>query len=245
MSQQMAEEIRRAGRPSLDDLAKKFNLVLGDPAPLEAGQTIPEVGASPEITDTVFRLRAGDVSSPIRTDRGYVVLAAKQVIPAHAGTLAEVRERVMADYRAEQATARAKELATDLASRSKSANDLAAPAKALGFEAKTSDLIARDAAVPDVGSASQIGAAFSLPVGQTGDPVFLGANWVIFRVLEHQAANTNDLAAQRKDITDQLLQNRRQMAYDAFRTSLENRLKSEGKLVYNAENLKRLTTSSL
>jgi peptidyl-prolyl cis-trans isomerase D len=244
-SQQMAEEIRRAGRPSLDDLAKKFNLMVGDPAPLEAGQAIPEVGASPEITDTVFRLRAGDVSSPIRTDRGYVVLAAKQVIPAHAGTLAEVRERVMADYRAEQATARAKELATDLGSRSKSANDLAGPAKALGFEAKTSDLIARDAAVPDVGSASQVGAAFGLPVGQTGDPVFLGANWVIFRVLEHQAANTNDLAAQRKDITDQLLQNRRQMAYDAFRTSLENRLKSEGKLVYNAENLKRLTTSSL
>ena len=245
VSQQMAEEIRRAGRPSLDDLAKKFNLVLGEPAPLEAGQTIPEVGASPEITDTVFRLRAGDVSSPIRTDRGFVVIASKQVIPSHPGLLQEVRERVMTDYRAEQATARAKELAMELGDRSKSANDLVGPAKTLGLEAKTSDLIARDSAVPDVGSASQIGAAFSLPAGQTGDPVFLGANWVIFRVLEHQAPNPADLTTQRKDITDQLLQTRRQMAYDAFRTSLENRLKGEGKLVYNAENLKRLSTSSL
>jgi len=108
-------KIRRAGRPSLDDLAKKFNLIVGDPAPLEAGQTIPEVGASPEIPDTVFRLRAGDVSAPIRTDRGFVVIAAKETLPAHPGTLAEVRERVMADYRAEQSTVRAKSIAEDLA----------------------------------------------------------------------------------------------------------------------------------
>ena len=244
-SQQLAEEIRRAGRPSLDDLAKKFNLIVGDPAPLEAGQTIPEVGASPEIPDTVFRLRAGDVSAPIRTDRGFVVIAAKQTLPAHPGTLAEVRDRVMADYRAEQATARAKSTAEDLARRAKAATDLVAPAKALGLEAKTSELVARGSAITDVGSASQIGAAFTLPVGQTADPVFLGANWVIFRVLDHQAPNMADLPNQRKDITDQMLQTRRQLAYDAFRTALENRLKSEGKLQYNNENMRRLTSSSL
>jgi peptidyl-prolyl cis-trans isomerase D len=244
-STQLAEEIRRAGRPSLDDLAKKFNLVLGEPAPLEAGQTIPEAGASPEIADTVFRLRPGDVSSPIRTDRGFVVIAAKQTLPSHPGTLAEVRERVMTDYRGEQAVARAKTMAADLATRGKTASDLAGPAKALGLEAKTSDLIARGASINDVGSASLIAPAFTLAAGQTGEPVFLGANWVIFRVLDHQASNPADLSAQRKDITDQMLQTRRQMAYDAFRTSLENRLKSEGKLVYNAVNLKQLTNATL
>lgn len=244
-SQQLAEEIRRAGRPSLDDLAKKFNLIVGEPAPLEAGQTIPEVGNSPEIADTVFRLRPGDVSAPIRTDRGFVVIAGNQTLPSHPGTLAEVRDRVMADYRAEQAVSLAKSTAEDLAKRAKTANDLAGPAKALGLDAKTSDLIARGAAIADVGSASQLGAAFTLPAGQTGDPIFLGANWVVFRVIEHQAPNAADLPAQRKDITDQLLQTRRQMAYDAFRTSLEDRLKSEGKLEYNADNLRRLTNSSL
>jgi hypothetical protein len=96
-----------------------------------------------------------------------------------------------------------------------------------------------------VGSASQLGAAFTLPAGQTGEPVFLGANWVIFRVLEHQTPNMADLQTQRKEITDQMLQTRRQMAYEAFRTSLENRLKAEGKLEYNDENLRRLTNSSL
>ena len=244
-SQQIAEEIRRAGRPSLDDLAKKFNLIVGDPAPIEAGQTVPDVGASPELADTVFRLRPGDVSAPIRTDRGFVVIAAKETLPTHPGTLAEVRERVMTDYRAERATALAKSTAEDLARRAKAANDLAGPAKALGLEAKTSELIARGTAIADVGTASQLGAAFSLPAGQTADPVFLGANWVIFRVLEHQAPNMADLPNQSKDITQQMLQTRRQMAYEAFRTSLENRLKNEGKLEYNDANMRRLTNSAL
>ncbi len=244
-AEQIAEEIRRTGRPSLDDLAKKYNLILGDPAPLEAGQTIPEAGTSPEIADTVFRLRPGDVSAPIRTDRGYAIIAAKETLPAHPGTLAEVRERVMADYRSEQGTALAKSTAEDLARRAKAANDLVVPARNLGLEAKTSELVARGTAVPDVGPASQLGAAFTVPVGQAGDPVFLGANWVVFRVLEHQAPNMADLPSQRKEITDQMLQTRRQVAYEAFRTSLENRLKSQGELVYNNDNLRRLTSSTL
>lgn len=244
-SLQMAEDIRRAGRPSLDDLAEKYNLIVGDPPPVEAGQTLPDVGASPEIADTLFRLRPGDVSAPIRTDRGYVVIAAQEIQPAHPGTLAEVRERVMTDYRSEQAAALAKSTAEDLASRAKAANDLAAPARALGLQALTSDLVARGTAITDIGSASQLAGAFSLPVGQTADPVFLGANWVIFRVLEHQAPNEADLPNQRQEITEQMLQSRRQMAFDAFRTSLENRLKSEGELVYNDANLRRLTNASL
>jgi len=244
-SQQIAEEIRRAGRPSLDDLAKKFNLILGDPAPLEAGQTIPEVGASPEIADTLFRLRPGDVSAPIRTDRGFVVISVKEILPAHPGTLAEVHERVLTDYRREQATGLAKSRAEDLAKRAKAANDLVGPAKALSLEAKTSDLVARGTAIPDVGTASQADIAFTLPIGQTGDPVLLGTNWLVFRVLEHQAANPDDLSKQRQDITQQMLQTRREMAYDAFRTSLENRLRSEGKLTYNDENMRRLASSSL
>jgi peptidyl-prolyl cis-trans isomerase D len=244
-SQQMAEEIRRTGRPSLDDLAKKFNLIVGDPPPIEAGQTLPDVGASPEIADTLFRLRPGDVSAPIRTDRGFVVISAKETLPSHPGTLAEVRERVMTDYRSEQTTALAKSTAEDLARRSKAGSDLVGPARALGLEAKTSELVARGTAIADVGLASQLGAAFTLPVGQTADPVFLGANWVIFRVLEHQASNTADLPNQRKEISDTMLQARRQMAYEAFRTSLENRLRSEGRLVYNQDNLRRLNNSTL
>ena len=83
ISEQMAEEIRRSGRVPLEDLTKKYDLKLGETQPLEANQPIPEVGNAPEIADTIFRMRAGDESAPIHTDKGYVVLSVKNVQAAH------------------------------------------------------------------------------------------------------------------------------------------------------------------
>jgi hypothetical protein len=174
-----------------------------------------------------------------------LVISLTDAFPSHPGTLEEVRERVFTDYRGEQAVALAKSRAEQLAQRAKTGDDLAAAARALGFEAQTSDLVARSDSIPDVGSASQLALAFSAALGQSGDAVFLGANWAVFRVLEHQPANPSDLSAQRQAISEQVLQSKREMAYEAFKSSLETRLRSEGKLVFNEDNLQRLINSTL
>ncbi len=244
LSGQIAAELRRSGRVSVDDLAKKFNLKLGQTPPLDANQPILDVGNSAELTETIFRLRPGDDSAPIRTDKGYVVISVKEDQPAHSATLAEVRDRVLADYRHEKATDMAKSRAEELAKRAKSGEDLEKAAKALGLEAKTSDLFSRTGSVADLGGAAQLGPAFSLPVGQTSDAVSFGANWAVYRMLEKQLANPADLAKQQQDIQQQLLDARRTMAFEAFRTALDNRMKQQGKLRVNAENLKRITAPS-
>jgi peptidyl-prolyl cis-trans isomerase D len=244
ISGQISAEIRRSGRVSIDDLAKKFNLKLGQTPPLQANQPIPEVGNSPELAETVFRLRPGDDSSPIHTDRGYIVISVKEDQPAHPATLAEVRDRVLADYRHEKATDLAKSRAEELAKRAKTGEDLAKAAKELGLEAKTSDLFSRTGSVSDLGGAAQLGPAFTLSVGQTTDAVSLGVNWAVYRVLDRQEANRADLAKQQQDIQQQVLGARRTMAFEAFRTALDKRIRQEGKLKMNAENLRRITTPS-
>ena len=244
LSGQISAEIRRSGRVSIDDLAKKFNLKFGQTPPLEANRAIVEVGNSPELTETIFRLRPGDDSAAIRTDKGYVVISVKEDQPAHPATLAEVRDRALADYRREKAADLAKSRAEELARRAKSGEDLAKAAKALGLEAKTSDLFSRTGSIRDLGGAAQLGPAFSLAAGQTSDAVSLGANWAVYRVLERQPANPADLAKQQQDIQQQLLDARRTMAFEAFRTALDNRMRQEGKFKLNVENLKRITTSS-
>ena len=83
-------------------------MTIGETQPLEAGATIPEVGNSPEIADDIFRLRPGDDSPPIQTDKGYVVLTLKDVQAAHPGTLAEVHDKVLADYRRDKSVELAK-----------------------------------------------------------------------------------------------------------------------------------------
>ena len=245
ISDQIASDIRSSGRVPLDDLAKKYGMTIGETPSIEAGATIPEIGNSPEIADDIFRLRQGDDSAPIQTDKGYVVLSITNVQAAHPGTLAEVHDKVLADYRREKAVELAKTNATDLARRAKAGEDLDKTAKSLGLDAKMSELLARIATVPDVGPMSQLTSAFTLMNGQTADPIFLGANWVVYRVVDHQQPNPADLTGKTKDdIEQQLLDGKREMAFEAFRTSLDARMKQSGELRINADNLKLIENAN-
>ncbi len=241
ISSQIADEIRRGGRVPLEDLAKKFSLTTGEAKQVEANQPLLEIGNAPGLLDLVFRQRPGDVSAPIHTDRGYVVLSVKDIQPTHPATLAEVRDRVGSDYRHEKAVELVRTRAEELAKRAKSGENFASAAKALGFEMKTSDPVSQTGSIPEVGSAKQLTAAFNLPVGQAGDALSLGANWLVYRVGQHDPVSQDEFGKQKTKIEDQVLQQKRQTAYDLFRTTLKTRLQQEGKLHFNAENLKRLT----
>jgi peptidyl-prolyl cis-trans isomerase D len=244
VSNQIAEEIRRGGRVPLEELAKKFTLTTGEAKQVEVNQPLPEVGNAPGLLDGIFRQRAGDVSAPIHTDRGIAVFSVKDIQPTHPATLAEVHDRVASDYRHEKAVDLAKTRAEELAKRAKSGENFASAAKALGFEMKTSDPVAQTGAIPDAGSAKQFLPAFSMPVGQTGDAVSLGSNWLVYRVAQHDPVSQDEFEKQKSKIELQVLGEKRQTAFDLFRTALKKRLQQEGKLQYNAENLKRLTNPS-
>jgi peptidyl-prolyl cis-trans isomerase D len=242
-SEQIANDIRSAGKVPLADLAKKYDMTLGESQPLEAKDPIPAVGTSPEIDDTVFRLRVGDESAPIHTDRGYVVLSLKDIQPAHAATLAEAHDMVLSDYRREKAVELAKTDANELENQAKSGQDLDKAAKSMGFSVQMSDLVARGASIPDLGNTSQIQSAFTLPEGQAGPAVFLGTNWVVYKVVQHQQPDMNDLPKQRDEIAQQLLTTKRDMAFEAFHSALDARMKQDGKLHINEDTLKQVSSA--
>ncbi len=242
LSSQIAEEIRRSGRIPIDDLAKKYNMTSGEAKLVEANQPLPELGNSPAIMDNLFHLRQGDLSSPIHTDKGYIVLSVKDIQPAHPGTLPEVHDQVAGDFRREKAQELAKTRADELAKRAKSGENFAATAKTLGFDVKTSDPVAETGSISDAGSAKQFSAAFTMQVGQVGDPVSVGPNWIVYHVAEHDPFSQDDFQKQQSKYEEQVLQQKRQVAYDLFLSALKSRLQQEGKLRINQENLKHLTT---
>jgi len=104
--------------------------------------------------------------------------------------------------------------------------------------------VARAGSIPDIGSARQISAAFDMPVGQVSAPAETGTNWFVYRVLSHEAPNPADLATQRSEIQQQLVQTKANAAFDAFHTALIDRLKREGKLTIHSDVVNRLTSSS-
>jgi peptidyl-prolyl cis-trans isomerase D len=239
---QLSAAIRKSNKVSLDDLAKQFHLTVGETRPVSATDPLLELGNSQDAKDAIFRLRTGELSLPVRTDRGYVVLSVKGIQTAHPGTLEEVRDRVLDDLKREKSTELARSKAEELNKRAKGGEKFDAAAKALGLESKTSEAIARNGSLPGVASGKQLAAAFNLKPGDVAAPLSLGQNWLIFRVAERQEPNPDDFEKQKKELAAEVLQNKRNLAFEAFRSSLESRLKQEGKLRLMPDKLKTFGT---
>jgi hypothetical protein len=60
----------------------------------------------------------------------------------------------------------------------------------------------------------------------------------VYRVAEKVEPNPDDFEKQKKDLTDQVLQDKRSLAFQTFRTALEDRLKKEGKLTIYQDKMK-------
>ena len=74
--------------------------------------------------------------------------------------------------------------------------------------------------------------------GEVGAPVSIGSGWVAYTLVEKQEANQADFDKQKKEITDSLLQTKKGLAFEAFRTALDARLKKAGTLKTMPEKLK-------
>jgi peptidyl-prolyl cis-trans isomerase D len=241
---QISAAIRKSNKTSLDDLAKQYSLVVGETRPVGATDPLLELGNSTDVKDAIFRLRAGELSLPIRTDRGYVVLSLKSVLPAHPATVEEVRDKIIAELKREKAAELARNKSEELIRRARAGEKFDTVAKALGLEPKTSDLLARDGSIPAAASGKQLSPAFNLKSGGVGAPLNLGQNWLVYRVAEKLEPNLGDFEKQKKELTESVLQSKRSLAFEAFRTALEERLKQEGKLKLMPEKLKSFGTST-
>jgi len=238
----LSAAIRQSNKISLDDLAKQYHLTVNETRPIAATDPLLELANSQEAKDAIFRLRLDEVSLPVRTDRGYVVLAVKSSQPAHQGSLEEVRDRVVTDLKREKSTDIARSKAEELIKRVKGGEKFDAAARALGLEPKMSDLIARDGSIPGAASGKQVSAAFNLKAGDTASPLSLGQNWLVYHVAEKTEANPADFDKQKKQLTDELLQSKRNLAFEAFQKSLDDRMKQEGKLKLMPDKLKSFGT---
>jgi peptidyl-prolyl cis-trans isomerase D len=244
ISAQMASAVRQSNRQSLDDLAKKFNLHLGETPLVSVTDPIGDLGNTPELHQVLFELRPGELSQPLQLPQGFVILTPKDVQPAHQGTLAEVRDRVLADYQQEKSIELARTKAEDLAKRVQGGESFDQAAKALGISVVASEPFARTGSVQNLGAAKLLESAFGMKIGEVSAPTQISGNWLVYRVAAHDAPNPEDLAKQSDQIKQQLLQSKQAAAFEAFRIALEDRLKQEGKLVINADAMKRLTGSS-
>lgn len=244
ISDKMTAAVRQANQQSIDTIAKEFKLQTGETPPVSVTDSVGDLGNESALQEALFSLHPGELSQPISIKRGYVILSVDKISPAHQGTLAEVHDRVLADYRKEKAQTLAQQRAEELAKEVKAGAAFEKAAKSLGLDAKTTDPITRTSQIADLGPAKQLEQAFDMSEGHLGAPALLSGNWVVYQVKSKQGVNPADFAKAKADLEKQILQDKQQAAFEAFHDALQKRYEQEGKLAFNAENLKLLTSQS-
>jgi peptidyl-prolyl cis-trans isomerase D len=244
ISDKLTAAVLKSNQQGIDEIAKKFNLQTGETPLVSVTDPVGDLGAEPALQEALFSLHQGELSQPISIKRGYVILSVDKVVPAHQGTFAEVRDRVLADYRKEKAQDLAEQKAKELAKEIRSGETFDKAAKALALDAKTTDPITRTSQIGELGPAKELNAAFDMPLGQAGGPVLLGGSWVVYQVKAKQGINPADFAKAKDGLRKQILQDKQRAAFEAFHDALQKRYEQEGKLAFNAANLKLLTEQS-
>ncbi|MEW5983383.1 MAG: peptidyl-prolyl cis-trans isomerase [Acidobacteriota bacterium] len=186
------------------------------------------LGASPQVTNELFDLADGEPSGAFRVARGYAYAVVTGRLEPSLPTLEDVKDRVRDDVAKEKASALAQQRAQSLAATLKTAADFAAAAKKAGVEAKTSELVARGTALPDVGLNAEVeSAVFSMKVGELSDPIVTLDGTTIVKVLERQDVTPEQLQVSREAVKQDLLLQRRNQFMAAYMTKAKQRMRIE------------------
>jgi len=201
----------------LDRIAKERGYQLTETGLILASDPIQGVGPQPELSGRLFGMKEGEVTPAMRVATGWVFAAVTGRQDAYVPALDEVKARVTDDVKLEKAAELAKQRASAIANELKQAKDFAAAVKRAGLEIKTTELIARGAAIPDLGISDAIdAAAFALPQGGVSDAISTPTGTAIVRVVEKVTVTDTEVEQGRDQLREELVSTRRDRFFGAY-----------------------------
>ena len=213
----------------LDTAAKELGLMVQESGLFQREDPVPGLGVAPQVAQEAFTLADKQVSKAVGSSRGPVFITVTEKKDPYVPKLDEVKDRVRADLIRQRATELSSERASAIAASLKSAPDFAAAAKAQGLEAKDTELIARNAALPDnIGVSPEVDkVAFSLPVNTVSDPIKTSDGTVIVRVVEKDPVTPDEFRKAKETFRAEILNERRGRFFNAYMTKAKDKLSIE------------------
>jgi peptidyl-prolyl cis-trans isomerase D len=234
LAQKLEGQIKKPA--DLDSVAKAQGLTVQESGFFSRDEPILGLGPAPEAATKAFDMKPSEVSGALRASRGFVfeTMVAKQ--DPRDAKLEEVKERVREEVVKQKAREASKAKAADIAAKLKSAPDFEKAAKAAGVEAKTTDLIAADAPIPDLGVAPAVtDAAFKLAQGAVSEPIATDNGTAVIKVVEKKEVTTEEWTSSKDRFREELLSDRRNRFFSAYMVKAKQKMKID----VNRESLQR------
>ena len=212
----------------LDTVASGAGLTVSETDFFGREDPVPGLGVAPQVVLTAFQLDDNQVSAPITSPRGPVFVTVTGKLEPYVPMLDEVEDSVREDVIRTRATELSRQRATAIAATLRSASDFAAAAAAQGFEARETELIAREAPLPDIGVSPEVDrAVFGLPAGSVSEPIATSDATVIVRVVERDDVTPEELLLGKDAFREQFLGERRGRFFAAYMTKAKERMRIE------------------
>lgn len=229
-----AQLLTEAQTSGLDKMAAKNHLQVTTADQLQQGGVVPGLADGSQMLSRVFTMKPGAPPQSASTGEGYAVFKVLSVVPAHAPTFEAFKSHVLEDFRSQQIAGLLRSRTQQLAIKAKEDGSLEKAAKEVGATLQTSDLVDSTAQVPDLGAMDSDGSvAFTLQPGQISGPILTQRTGVVLKILDKQAPTAAQIEQNLDSTRDQLVQQRRDMAFAVFVTTLEQRYMKRGLIRYN------------
>jgi peptidyl-prolyl cis-trans isomerase D len=231
---QLEKEIKKPA--DLERVGKARGLPVLESGFFAREEPIMGLGPAPEAASRAFEMQPDAVAGPLRASRGIIfqTMTAKQ--DPYVPKVDEVKDRVREEVVKQKAREVGKQKAAEIAAKLKTAPDFEKAAKAAGVEAKTTDLIAAGAPIPDLGVSPAVEeVAFKLPAGAVSDPIATDNGSAVIKVLEKKAVTTDEWTSAKDRFREELLTDRR----NRFFTAYMEKAKQKMKIDVNREALQR------
>lgn len=229
--QSFADQVAsEAGKVGMDKAAANHGLHAVTTGLIGSTGPIPDLPEGTQLLQAAFAGKKGDAPRVAPAGQGEMaVYQTVDVQPAHAPTFAEWKGHVADDYKAEQVPQLLQGRLNKLAERAHQLNDLRKAAAELNVPVKTSDLVGRDANVPEVGQMSgAASAAFDLPKGGITGGLNSGQSGTVLQVLDKQEPGPEEIAKGFAPLREQLTERKRAELFGVYMGTLLDRYKQKG-----------------
>jgi len=226
-AQRTADDVAKSlKKPAdLDTVAKGRGLTVGESALFSKDEPIAGLGMAPAVAERAFEMKEGEVSEPIRTPQGFAFITVTGRQDAYVPKLDEVKAKVRDAVVKQKATDVARQKAASIGAQMKT-GDFNAAAKAASLEVKTTEFIARGAAIGDVGVSPAIDKlAFAMQPGNVSDPIVTDNGTVIVKMLERQDPAPSDAATTKASLKTEMVNERRNRFYGSYMAKARERMK--------------------
>jgi peptidyl-prolyl cis-trans isomerase D len=210
----------------LDRIGKEKSLIVVESPLVQMAEPIQGIGSQPELSGRLFGMKEGEVTGKMRVSTGWVFATVTARQDAYIPKVDEVKTKVADDVKNDKAQDLARQRASAIAAELKTAKDFAAAAKKYNLEVKSTELITRGSAVPDLGISDAIdNAAFALPQGGVSDAIVTPQGTAIVRVAEKVAVTDSEIEAGKDQMRDELVNTRRDKFFGAYMQKAKTGLK--------------------